>query len=42
MEYLGASEDNPYGLEKRIPVFICKGATFASLAELWPHLKKWH
>jgi hypothetical protein len=28
VEYVGASPDNPYALEKRIPVFICKGARF--------------
>ena len=40
VEYVGSS-DNPYALERHIPVFICKGAKFGSLAELWPHLKKW-
>ena len=40
VEYVGKS-DNPYALERNIPVFICKGARFGSLAELWPKLKKW-
>jgi hypothetical protein len=39
--YAGKSADNPYALEREIPVFICRGAKFGSLAELWPHLKKW-
>jgi hypothetical protein len=41
VEYAGTSADNPYALEKNIPVFICKRAKFRSLAELWPQLEKW-
>jgi 4-amino-4-deoxy-L-arabinose transferase-like glycosyltransferase len=41
VEYVGESDDNPYALERKIPVFICRGAKFGSLAELWPRLKKW-
>ena len=41
VEYVGTSADNPYALEKEIPVFICKGAKFGSLDQLWPRLKKW-
>lgn len=41
VEFVGNSADNPYALERRIPVFICKGAKFGSLAKLWPNLKKW-
>jgi hypothetical protein len=41
VEYAGKSADNPYALEREIPVFICRGAKFGSLAELWPGLKKW-
>src|SRR5579863_1975050 len=41
VEYVGTSADNPYALEKRVPVFICKEATFGSLAQLWPKLKRW-
>lgn len=40
VEYVGSS-DNPYALERNIPVFICKGAKFGSLAQIWPQLKKW-
>jgi hypothetical protein len=40
VEYVGTS-DNPYALERNIPVYICKGAKFGSLAKLWPQLKKW-
>lgn len=38
VEYVGRS-DNPYALERHIPVFICKGAKFGSLAQLWLRLK---
>ena len=41
VEYVGTSADNPYALERKIPVFICKGAKFGSLHQLWPKLKKW-
>jgi hypothetical protein len=41
VEYVGSSADNPYALERQIPVFICKGAKFGTLAEVWPRLKKW-
>ena len=41
VEYVGTSEDNPYALEKNIDVFICKGAKFGTLAQLWPKLKHW-
>ena len=40
VEYVGTS-DNPYALERNIPVFICKGAKFGTLTQLWPKLKKW-
>jgi hypothetical protein len=40
VELVGTS-DNPYALERHIPVFICKGAKFGSLETLWPQLKKW-
>jgi hypothetical protein len=40
VEYVGTS-DNPYALERNIPVFLCKGAKFGSLSTLWPKLKKW-
>jgi hypothetical protein len=41
VEYVGKSADNRYALEREIPVFICRGAKFGSLAEVWPRLKKW-
>jgi 4-amino-4-deoxy-L-arabinose transferase-like glycosyltransferase len=41
VQYVGTSADNPYALEKEIPVFICRGPKFSSLADLWPQLKKW-
>jgi 4-amino-4-deoxy-L-arabinose transferase-like glycosyltransferase len=40
VEYAGQS-DNPYALERNIPVFICKGKKFESLQAIWPRLKKW-
>jgi Dolichyl-phosphate-mannose-protein mannosyltransferase len=40
VEYVGSS-DNPYALERHIPVFLCRGAKFGSLAKLWPNVKKW-
>jgi hypothetical protein len=41
VEYVGTSADNPYALEKQIDVFICRGAKFGTLADLWPKLKRW-
>jgi hypothetical protein len=41
VEYIGTSADNPYALEKQIDVFLCKGAKFGTLAELWPKVKRW-
>ena len=41
VQYVGDSADNPYALEKEIPVFICRGAKFGTLAEAWPKLKRW-
>ena len=41
VELVGTSEDNPYALEREIPVFICRGAKFGTLADIWPRLKKW-
>jgi hypothetical protein len=41
VEFVGVSPDNPYALEREIPVFICKGAKFGSLEKLWPKLKRW-
>jgi 4-amino-4-deoxy-L-arabinose transferase-like glycosyltransferase len=41
VEFVGRSPDNPYALEKDIPVFICRKSKFGTLSELWPKLKKW-
>lgn len=41
VEFVGLSPDNPYALEKGIPVYICRGAKFGTLAQLWPLIKKW-
>jgi hypothetical protein len=41
VQYVGTSADNPYALEKRIDVFICRGSKFGTLAQIWPQLKKW-
>jgi 4-amino-4-deoxy-L-arabinose transferase-like glycosyltransferase len=41
VEYVGSS-DNPYALERHVPVFICRGAKFGRLTDIWPQLKKWN
>ena len=42
VEFVGNSPDNPYALEKQLPVFLCKGKKFdRTFAEVWPGLKKW-
>jgi len=41
VEYVGTSADNPYALEKQIDVFICRGAKFGTLSQLWPKMKRW-
>jgi 4-amino-4-deoxy-L-arabinose transferase-like glycosyltransferase len=41
VEYTGTSADNPYALERRIPVYVCRGARFGTLEKVWPQLKKW-
>jgi hypothetical protein len=41
VDFIGTSHDNPYALERELPVFICRGAKFGTLAQLWPRLKKW-
>jgi len=40
VQFVGSS-DNPYALERNIPVFICKRAKFGTLNDLWPRVKKW-
>jgi hypothetical protein len=42
VEFVGNSPDNPYAMEKNVPVYICTDRKFpGTLAEIWPHLKKW-
>ena len=41
VEYVGTSADNPYALEKQIDFFLCQGAKFGTLAQLWPKVKHW-
>jgi hypothetical protein len=41
VEYVGTSAENPYALEKQIDIFLCKGAKFGTLAQLWPKVKRW-
>jgi hypothetical protein len=41
VEYVGTSADNPYALERLIPVYICRGAKFGSLEKIWSQLKRW-
>ncbi len=41
VEFVGRSADNPHALEREVPVFICRGARFGSLEQLWPRIKKW-
>jgi hypothetical protein len=41
VEYVGTSADNPYALERQIPVYVCRGARFGTLGRVWPQLKKW-
>ena len=40
VEFVGTS-DNPYALERNITVWLCKGAKFGTLNQLWPKVKKW-
>ena len=41
VEFVGTSADNPYALERNIQVFLCRGAKFGTLEQVWPQLKKW-
>jgi 4-amino-4-deoxy-L-arabinose transferase-like glycosyltransferase len=40
IELIGTS-DHPYALEREIPVWLCRGAKFGTLTQLWPKVKKW-
>jgi len=41
VEYVGRTPDNPYALERNLTVLICHGFKHGTLAQVWPHLKKW-
>jgi 4-amino-4-deoxy-L-arabinose transferase-like glycosyltransferase len=41
VDLVGTSEDNPYALERQLTIYICRGAKFGSMADLWPRVKKW-
>ena len=41
VEFVGTSADNPWALESQISVYICKGAKFGTLSQIWPQLKHW-
>jgi hypothetical protein len=41
VEFVGRSPDNPYALEKNIPVYICRGSKFGTMADLWLKVKRW-
>jgi hypothetical protein len=41
VEFVGRSAPNEWALHQHIPVFICKGKKFDSMASLWPGLKHW-
>lgn len=38
---LVGTPDHPYSIERQTTVFLCRGAKFGTLAQLWPKLKKW-
>lgn len=39
VEYFGQSAPNRYALETELPVYICRGAKFGTLDQLWPKVK---
>jgi hypothetical protein len=41
VEYVGTSADNPWALEKQIDVYLCTGAKFGTLNDLWPKVRHW-
>jgi len=41
VDFVGTSPDNRYALEKELPVFICRGSKFGTMADLWPKIKRW-
>jgi hypothetical protein len=41
VDYVGTSTDNLWALEKEIPIYICRGSKFGSIAKIWPEIKRW-
>lgn len=41
VEYMGRTPDNPYALEKNLTIYLCHGFKHGTLAQVWPHMKKW-
>jgi hypothetical protein len=41
VEYMGRTPDTPYALEKNLTIYLCHGFKHGTLAQVWPHMKKW-
>jgi hypothetical protein len=41
VEFVGTSPDNPYALEKELPVYICRRSKVGTWSQVWLALKKW-
>ena len=41
VEFMGESQPNPYALENEVPIYLCRGPRFGTLADVWPKLKRW-
>jgi len=41
VEFMGVSSDNPYALEREIPVFLVHKIKSGTLSQLWPQIKRW-
>lgn len=42
VEFVGYTPDNPYALEKQLPIFICQDPKEPGwLQKEWPRLKRW-
>ena len=41
VEYVGRTPDNPYALERNLTVYLCHGFKHGTLAQVWPHMRKW-
>jgi hypothetical protein len=42
VELVGTSHDNPYALERHVPVYLCHSLKGGTLSQLWPHFKHWN